>query len=184
MRRSGLSLRALFPVFVLMALSASSIAAPRPRADASYDVVIANGKIVDGSGNPWFYANVAIKNGRIVKIGNVDPKLGKKLIDAKGMVVSPGFIDLHTHTDMPALADGNAESAVRQGVTLDVIGESATVAPLRGAVLDEYKEEAKRRNGVDVDWTTLDGYFRRLAKQGVSINIASSDRVYRRRLQT
>ena len=98
----------------------------------------------------------------------------KKLIDAKGMVVSPGFIDLHTHTDMPALADGNAESAVRQGVTLDVIGESATVAPLKGAVLEEYKEEAKRRNGVDVDWTTLDGYFRRLAKQGVSINIASS----------
>jgi N-acyl-D-aspartate/D-glutamate deacylase len=164
----------LLSVFVLMALSASSIAAPRPRVDASYDVVIANGKIMDGSGNPWFYANVAIKNGRIVKIGNVDPKLGKKLIDAKGMVVSPGFIDLHTHTDMPALADGNAESAVRQGVTLDVIGESATVAPLKGAVLEEYKEEAKRRNGVEVDWTTLDGYFRRLAKQGVSINIASS----------
>jgi len=77
MRRSGLSLRALLSVFVLMALSASSIAAPRPRADATYDVVIANGKIIDGSGNPWFYANMAIKNGRIVKIGNIDPKLGK-----------------------------------------------------------------------------------------------------------
>jgi N-acyl-D-amino-acid deacylase len=78
MRRSGLSLRALLSVLVLMALSAVSIAAPRPRVDASYDIVIANGKIIDGSGNPWFYANVAIKNGRIVKIGNIDPKLGKK----------------------------------------------------------------------------------------------------------
>jgi len=92
-----------------------SVAAPRSRVDASYDVVIQNGKIVDGSGNPWFYADVAIKNGRIAKIGRIDPKLGKRIIDAKHMVVSPGFIDLHTHTDMPALADGNTESAVRQG---------------------------------------------------------------------
>ncbi|HEY7300490.1 MAG TPA: D-aminoacylase [Xanthobacteraceae bacterium] len=169
-----LGLRTLLSVFVLTWLSAVSLAASRPRADATYDVVIANGKIVDGSGNPWFYANVAIKNGHIVKIGNVDPKRAKKLIDAKGMVVTPGFIDLHTHSDMPVLADGNAESAVRQGVTLDVIGESATVGPLKGAVLEEYKEEAKRRNGVDVDWSTLEGYFRRLVKQGVSINMASS----------
>src|SRR5689334_11169427 len=72
------------------------------------------------------------------------------------------------------MADGNAESKVRQGVTLDVIGESQTVAPLKGGVLEEYKEEAKRRSGVDVDWTTLDGYFRRLGKSGTSINIASS----------
>ena len=133
-----------------------------------------NGKVVDGSGNPWFYGNVAIENGRIARIGKFDPTLGKRVIDAKGMVVSPGFIDLHTHTDVSVLADGNAESKVRQGVTLDVIGESQTVAPLKGGVLEEYKEEAKRRAGVDVDWTTLDGYFRRLGKSGTSINIASS----------
>jgi N-acyl-D-aspartate/D-glutamate deacylase len=141
---------------------------------AAYDIVIVNGKIVDGTGNPWFYGDVAIKAGKIVKIGKLDPKSGKRVIDAKGFAVSPGFIDLHTHTDMPALADGNVESKVRQGVTFDVIGESSTVAPLKGAVLEEYKEEAKRRAGVDVDWTTLEGYFRRLGKKGVSMNIASS----------
>jgi N-acyl-D-aspartate/D-glutamate deacylase len=164
-----LNLTTVLSLFVLLSCPAGSQAA-----DPNYDVVIANGKIVDGSGNPWFYGNVAIENGRIARIGKFDPMLGKRVIDAKGMVVSPGFIDLHTHTDVSVLADGNAESKVRQGVTLDVIGESQTVAPLKGGVLEEYKEEAKRRAGVDVDWTTLDGYFRRLDKTGSSINIASS----------
>jgi N-acyl-D-amino-acid deacylase len=144
MRLLGSNLTALFSL-VLVSFPAASITAEPSGPGAIYDVVIANGKVVDGSGNPWFYANVAINNGHIAKIGKFDPKLGKKVIDARGMVVSPGFIDLHTHTDMPALADGNTESAVRQGVTLDVIGESATVAPINGGVLEEYKEEAKRR---------------------------------------
>jgi N-acyl-D-aspartate/D-glutamate deacylase len=151
-----------------------SLAADRSAAKEPYDIVIINGRLIDGSGNPWFYADLGIKGGKIVKIGKVAAKAGKRVIDAKGMTVAPGFIDLHTHTDRPALADGNVESKIRQGVTFDVIGESSTVAPLMGAVLDEYKEEAKRRDGVDVDWTTLEGYFRRLNKKGVSMNIASS----------
>src|SRR5262245_20787466 len=99
---------ATFFAFFLQGLNyAISATADRPSGGGVYDVVIANGKIVDGSGNPWFYADVAIKNGKIAKIGKVDSRMGKRVIDAKGMVVSPGFIDLHTHTDMPVLADGN-----------------------------------------------------------------------------
>ena len=70
--------------------------------------------------------------------------------------------------------DGTAQSAVRQGVTLDVIGESASVAPLEGVVLDEFKREQKRQYNFDVDWTTVSGYIQRLERQGVSINIAIS----------
>src|SRR5262250_2144208 len=173
MRPLGSSLTALLSLFLLSPPAAPGLA-QNPRADAGYDVVIANGRIVDGSGNPWFYADLAIKNGYIAKIGKIDPKAGKRVIDATGMVVTPGFIDLHTHTDNPILADGNGESKVRQGVTIDVIGESVTVAPLKGGVLEEYREEARRRNGIDVDWTTLNGYFRRLMEKGTSINIASS----------
>ncbi len=175
-KKNFLFVAALF-CLALLPLGFSVCAAevkPRPNGRQTYDAAIVNGKIVDGSGNPWFYADVAIKGGKIVKIGKIDPSSARKVIDAKGMIVTPGFIDLHTHTDMPILADGNAESAVRQGVTLDVIGESSTVGPLSGGALEEYKEDAKRRAGVDVDWTTLSGYFRRLNKKGSSINIASS----------
>jgi N-acyl-D-aspartate/D-glutamate deacylase len=167
-------------IFCLLATEVSQLssAADRAKPLASkgpiYDVVIVNGKVIDGTGNPWFLADVAVKGGRIVKIGKIDPKSARKSIDANGMTVSPGFIDLHTHSDLPLLVDGNAESKVRQGVTFDVIGESTTVAPLKGAVLEEYKEEAKRRSDLALDWNTLDGYFRRLSKKGSSINVASS----------
>jgi N-acyl-D-amino-acid deacylase len=111
MRHLGSLLTALLSLFLLL-LPATPSLAQRPRAGAGYDVVIANGRIVDGSGNPWFYADLAIKNGHVAKIGKIDPKVAKRVIDAKGMVVTPGFIDLHTHSDMPVLADGNAESKV------------------------------------------------------------------------
>ncbi|HXG53573.1 MAG TPA: N-acyl-D-aspartate/D-glutamate deacylase, partial [candidate division Zixibacteria bacterium] len=105
---------------------------------ALFDLVIHGGRIVDGTGNPWFYGDVAIKDGRIAAIGRIAPQSGARAISANGRVVTPGFIDMHTHSDQPLIADGNAESKVRQGVTLDIIGESQTVAPLAGPVLEEY----------------------------------------------
>ena len=140
---------------------------------ALYDLVIHGGSIIDGTGNPRVIADVAIKNGKIAAIGKIAPRAGRRALSAKHRVVAPGFIDLHTHSDQPLVADGNAESKVRQGVTLDVIGESQTVAPLEGAVLEEYRAEHRRRNAIETDWTSFTGYFKRLLHDGVSINVAS-----------
>ena len=126
---------------------------------AAFDIVIHGGRVIDGTGNPWFYGDVAIKDGKIASIGKINPEAGARAISAKGLVVTPGYIDMHTHSDQPLVADGNAESKVRQGVTLDIIGESQTVAPLEGAILEEYRLEHRQRHGIETDWQTFTGYF-------------------------
>jgi len=157
-------------VLVVALASLGFVAQPGGR----YDLVILNGSIVDGTGNPWYRADVGIKNGRIAAIGTLGRGAGASIIDAAGKVVAPGFIDLHTHSDIPLLVDGTAQSKVREGVTLDVLGESASVAPLEGVVLDSFRSQMKRHYGLDVDWTTVAGFFDRHRRQGVSINVATS----------
>jgi N-acyl-D-amino-acid deacylase len=141
---------------------------------AEYDVVILGGKIVDGTGNPWYNADVGIKDGRIARIGSLNRADAEKSIDASGLIVCPGFIDMHTHSDLTLLADGDGHSKVRQGVTLDIIGESNSVGPITGFAADEYRTEQGTRYGVEVDWNDFEGYFARLLRQGTSMNIASS----------
>jgi N-acyl-D-aspartate/D-glutamate deacylase len=131
---------------------------------AEFDIVIHGGRLIDGTGNPWFYGDLGIKQGRIACVGKIGPEAGQRAISAKGCVVTPGYIDMHTHSDQPLVADGNAESKVRQGVTLDIIGESQTVAPLEGAILEEYRAEHRKRNGIETDWTTFTGYFESLIR--------------------
>ena len=132
----------------------------------TYDILIRGGRIIDGTGNPWFSGDVAIKDGRIVSVGYLANATAARVIDAKGMVVTPGFIDLHTHSDLTLLADGNAESKVRDGVTLDVIGESTSVAPRDGLPVE--KSESVRQ-----DWTTFNQYFQKIEQQGISMNLIS-----------
>jgi dihydroorotase/N-acyl-D-amino-acid deacylase len=126
-----------------------------------YDLLIRGGQIVDGTGNPWFAGDVAIQGDRIVAVGRLDGATATRVIDATGHVVAPGFIDMHTHSDLPLLNDGNAESKVRQGVTLDVIGESTTVAPRDG--LPE----------AEGTWTNFTGYWQALGENGISMNLIS-----------
>ena len=133
---------------------------------AAYDILIRGGHIVDGTGNPWFAGDVGIRNGRIAAVGRLGNATASRSVDATGRVVAPGFIDLHTHSDMSLLADGTAQSKVRQGVTLDVLGESTSVAPREG--LKDGPSE-----GVAQDWTTFTGYFQRVERQGISMNVIS-----------
>ncbi|MGH9786470.1 MAG: N-acyl-D-amino-acid deacylase family protein, partial [Terriglobia bacterium] len=134
--------------------------------DAPFDLLIRNARVVDGSGSPSLLADVGIRNGRIEAVGRLSDARAARVIDASGLVVAPGFIDLHTHSDIPLLADGTAQSKVRQGVTLDVLGESVTVAPRDGLPAEE-------TDGVKIDWTTFTQYFDRLVRQGASINAIS-----------
>jgi N-acyl-D-amino-acid deacylase len=139
---------------------------PRAEQPASYDVVIRGGRVVDGAGNPWFAADVAVRDGRIAHVGRLGDVPAARVIDATGLIVAPGFIDLHGHSDMTLLADGTAQSKIRQGVTVEVLAEGSSVAPRDGLPVDG-------DGAVTQDWTTFTGYFERLERQGVSINVIS-----------
>jgi N-acyl-D-aspartate/D-glutamate deacylase len=104
-----------FIAVLVLALVLLESAAPAD--EAVFDVLIRGGQVVDGTGNPWFHADVAIKGERIVAIGRSLAGTARREIDAGGLVVAPGFIDMHSHSDMLLLEDGNAQSKIRQGVT-------------------------------------------------------------------
>jgi N-acyl-D-amino-acid deacylase len=131
-----------------------------PKATApSYDVVITNAQIVDGTGEAARQGSIAIAGGKIAAVGEVSGT-GARTIDAKGRTVAPGFIDLHSHSDMPLVTDGNGQSKIRQGVTTEVIGESGSVAPRKEA-------------SATAAWTDFNGYFGALEKGGISPNLLS-----------
>ena len=126
----------------------------------AFDVIVKRGHIVDGTGNPWFGADIGIVEGRIVEVGDLASSKAPKIIDAAGMVVCPGFIDLHNHSDQPLLTNPQAESMVRQGVTTQVIGNCGlSCAPISPEV--------------EADWHTFGEYLGRLEKQGVATNVAA-----------
>src|SRR4051812_17974016 len=107
----------------LPALALLIAACPAPAEEAKYDLLIFGGRVVDGTGNPWFVGDVAVRGDRIVAVGRVPAGAAARTIDAHGLIVAPGFIDMHAHSDFLLLEDGSAPSKVRQGVTTEVLGE-------------------------------------------------------------
>jgi N-acyl-D-aspartate/D-glutamate deacylase len=138
-------------------------------APPAYDLLLVGGRIVDGTGNPWFRGDVAIKGDRIVAVGRVPPGAAARTIDARNLVVSPGFIDMHSHSDYLLLEDGLAQSKIRQGVTTEVLGEGRSAGPNKGKLPPRRALVA----GKEVSWDSLAGYFDALHKGGIAVNVAS-----------
>jgi N-acyl-D-amino-acid deacylase len=161
------------PTLAMMSVLATMLACTSSQ-DPSFDVLITGGEVLDGTGAAAVRADVGIRGDRVEAIGPLTGRTATKTIDATGLVVAPGFIDLHTHSEMPLIADGTAQSKVRQGVTLDVTGESTSAAPRDG--LNDRGGDAlpavarSAEAGPSADWTTFTQYFARLEQQGISIN--------------
>jgi len=137
-----------------------------------YDLVITDGRIVDGTGNPWFYGDVAIRGDRIVSVGKVGPARTKRTIDARGLIVAPGFIDMLGQSEQNLLIDPRAESKVFQGITTEVTGEGGSAAPLNDYILKELDPFLKHFK-LTADWRTLGEYFARLERSRSAINLAT-----------
>src|SRR5213083_1866952 len=137
----------------------------------AHDVVIRGGAIYDGSGGAPFTGDVAIDGDRVAELGRVGAR-GKTEIDAKGLAVAPGFINMLSWATESLIADGRSQSGIRQGVTLEVMGEGSSMGPLNKAM----KKEALEQQGdikYPIEWTTLAEYLNYLVKRGVSCNVAS-----------
>ena len=160
--------RAIAALTLLLLAGAAQVDAQTPPVGEA-DILIQNGHVVDGTGGPWMQANVAIKGDKIVYVGRA-PVKAKKVIDATGKIVSPGFIDMHSHSEFGLSMDGRALSKITQGITTEVMGEHLSAGPVLGPAVDDpmmVTPPVKRT------WTTLGGFFSYLQKKGIGINVAS-----------
>jgi N-acyl-D-amino-acid deacylase len=140
--------------------------------NVSFDLVISNGHIIDGTGSPWYSGDIGIRDGKIAAIGNFSAAQRKRTIDAAGKVIAPGFIDMLGQSELTILVDPRLPSKIYQGITTEITGEGGTVAPLNDAIIQT------DRSGYDhyritPDWRTFRQYFARIEKQGMGINLAS-----------
>ena len=152
---------------ILLALTAPLIAVSQP-----FDLVIRNGHIVDGTGSPWYSGDIGIRNGHIAQIGLLNNAAARRIIDAAGLVVAPGFIDMLGQSELSIMVDPHVPSKIFQGITTEITGEGGSIAPLNQQMLSADRE-GFQHYGVTPDWTTFAGYFKRLERQGIGINLAS-----------
>ncbi len=162
-------------LFVAVALIAAAAMAVdgRQTAPPDFDIVISGGHIVDGTGAPWFAGDVGVKGDRIAAIGDLSARSSARRIDARGLVVAPGFIDMLGQSEFNVLVDGRAASKVMQGVTTEVTGEGSSIAPVNDRMVQEGKPQWEYY-GLVQDFRTLAEYFTRLeTKFRAAINIAT-----------
>jgi len=138
----------------------------------SFDIVITNGCIIDGTGSPWYSGDIGIRNGKIAAIGNLRAAPRARTIDARRMVVAPGFIDMLGQSEYTILVNPRLPSKIFQGITTEITGEGESIAPLNDAILRADQEQYDHYH-IQADWRTFREYFSRLEKQHIGINIAS-----------
>lgn len=151
---------------VILAVSAAGVGFSK-----TYDVVIASGRIYDGSGGPSYLADVGIKDGYIAAIGQLQPD-AELVVDANGLAVAPGFINMLSWATESLIEDGRSQSDIRQGVTLEVMGEGSSMGPLNEAMKRDMRE-SQGDVKFSVEWTTLGEYLEYVVGKGVSTNVAS-----------
>ena len=168
-------MRRVKPIVVAAAAAAvfAGVVGALQRASNGFDVLIKNGRIVDGTGAPWFRGDVGITGDRIVAVGSLSDRPAAATVDATDLVVAPGFIDLLGQSEFHVLVDGRAASKILQGVTTEVTGEGKSIAPVNDRLIEEERPSAQHF-GVAQNWRTLADYFRRLEAQSrPAINMAT-----------
>ena len=174
--RTSRSPRSRFPVpgsrfATLSAIAVACVLAAACEQDARrYDLIVRGGDVIDGSGQPARRADVGIAGDRITAIGDLSSAAAGRVIDASGLMVAPGFIDVQGQSGTTLLADGNAESHIRQGITSEIIGEGGSPAFWTAADADA---ESLAPFGITVDWTGFSGYFDRLRQSGTTVNVGT-----------
>jgi N-acyl-D-amino-acid deacylase len=138
----------------------------------AYDFIISGARIVDGTGSPWFYGDIAIKGDHIAALGDLHNASANHRIDAHGLVVSPGFIDVQGQSEFNILVDGRAASKIMQGVTTEITGEGTSIAPLNDRLLEDLRPEAAKYH-VDLDWRSLNEYFHHFEQARPAINLGT-----------
>jgi dihydroorotase/N-acyl-D-amino-acid deacylase len=164
-----MKLRRLAVVIVPLLIAAVQLAAQSP---LSFDLVITNGHIIDGTGSPWYSGDVGIRDGRVAAIGNLATAARKRTIDAHGKVVAPGFIDMLGQSELTILVEPRLPSKIYQGITTEITGEGNSIAPLNDAIIQSDRPGYEHYH-ITPDWRTLRQYFARLEKQGMGINLAT-----------
>lgn len=155
-------------IFVLTCVQLSRAQAPNP----SFDLVIINGHIIDGTGSPWYSGDIGIRGGKIAAIGNLSDAQRTRTLDVHGMVVAPGFIDMLGQSELTILVDPRLPSKIFQGITTEITGEGNSVAPLNDAIIQANRTRYDHYH-LTPDWRSFQQYFARLEKQGMGINLAS-----------
>jgi N-acyl-D-amino-acid deacylase len=163
-----MTLRRLSLLLITLFLGTASSTAQ----SSTFDLIITNGHIIDGTGSPWYSGDIGIRNGRVAAIGNLTDAPRKRTIDAAGKVVAPGFIDMLGQSELSILVDPRLPSKIFQGITTEITGEGGSIAPLNDAIIRADRESYEHYK-ITPDWRTFRQYFARLEKQGMGINLAS-----------